>query len=149
MWSVLPKWMHADYENLILWYLLIWRFDLGIEHIVMIVRISRLFLWYVMNNLMHVMQLWFLGIWKSHFSHLPKLNYACKIECLHINSITTIIILARDYELHTSFNNCWMIVDYLNALKMFGNIYGKFCFNYLSTGSLFELWSEETKIVFW
>jgi len=42
-----------------------------------------------------------------------------------------------------------MIVDYLNALKMFGNIYEKFYFNYLSTGSLWELWSEETKIVFW
>ena len=32
---------------------------------------------------MHEMQLWFLGIWKGHFSHLPKLNYGCKIKCLH------------------------------------------------------------------
>ena len=74
--------MHVDRENLIFWYLLIWRSDLGIGHTLVIVRISRLFLWYAMDDLMHVMQLWFLGIWNGHFSHLPRLNYGCKIECL-------------------------------------------------------------------
>ena len=24
----------------------------------------------------------FLSIWNGHFSHLPKLNYECKIKCL-------------------------------------------------------------------
>ena len=74
--------MHVDRENLIFWYLLIWRSDLGIGHTLVIVRISRLFLWYAMDDLMHVMQLWFLGIWNGHFSHFPRLNYRCKIECL-------------------------------------------------------------------
>ena len=74
--------MHVDRENLIFWYLLIRRFDLGIGHTLATVRFSRLFLWYAMDDLMHVMQLRFLGIWNGHFSHLPRLNYGCKIECL-------------------------------------------------------------------
>ena len=74
--------MHVDRENLIFWYLLIQRSDLGIGHTLATIRISRLFLWYAMDDLMHVMQLWFLGIWNGHFSHLPRLNYGCKIECL-------------------------------------------------------------------
>ena len=77
-----PHTMHANHEHLILWYLSIWRSDLGIEHTLAIVRISRSFLWYAMNDLMHVMHLWFLGIRNGHFIHLPKLNYGCKIECL-------------------------------------------------------------------
>ena len=75
--------MHANRENLILWYLSIWQSDLGIKRIVATIRISRSFLWNVMKDFMHEMQLWFLGIWKGHFSHLPKLNYGCKIKCLH------------------------------------------------------------------
>ena len=55
---------------------------MGIGHTLATVRFSRLFLWYAMDDLMHVMQLWFLGIWNGHFSHLPRLNYGCKIECL-------------------------------------------------------------------
>ena len=52
-----PNKMHADRENLILWYLSIQRFDLGIKDTVATVRISKSFLWYAMNILMHVMQL--------------------------------------------------------------------------------------------
>ena len=53
-----------------------------IRHIVATIRISRSFLWNAMNDLMYVMQLWLLGIWTGHFSHLPKLNYRCKIKYL-------------------------------------------------------------------
>ena len=52
-----PNKMHADHENLIMWDLSIRRSDLEIGHTVTIVRISRSFLWYAMNELMHVMQL--------------------------------------------------------------------------------------------
>ena len=52
-----PNKMHADREDLIMWYLLIWRSDLEIGHIVVVIRISRSFLWYAMNELMQVMQL--------------------------------------------------------------------------------------------
>ena len=92
--------MHADCENLILWYLSIRWSDLGIEHIVAIVRVSRSFLWHVMNDLMHKMQLWFLGIQNDHFSHLLRLNYRCKIECLHYyfgsNTKTAFKVWAND-----------------------------------------------------
>ena len=84
MWSIPPKWMHADHENLTLWYLSIWRFDLGTGHIVTIVRILRSFLWYEMNDLMHEMKIWFLGTQNDYFGHLPGLNYGCKIECLQV-----------------------------------------------------------------
>ena len=77
--------MHADREHLILWYLSIRQFESGIGHTIATVRISRSFLWNAMNDLMYVMQLWFLGIWNGHFSHLPKLNYRCKIKYLHGN----------------------------------------------------------------
>ena len=46
MWSVPPKWMHADCKNLILWCLLIQQSNLRTGNIVAIVRILRLFLWY-------------------------------------------------------------------------------------------------------
>ena len=55
--------MHADRVNLIMRYLSIWQYDLEIEHTVATARISRSFLWYVRNELMHVMQSWILGIW--------------------------------------------------------------------------------------
>ena len=51
--------MHADHANLIMQYISIWQFDAEIRHIVVIVRILRSFLWYAMNELMHVMKLWF------------------------------------------------------------------------------------------
>ena len=76
--------MHVDGEHLILWYLSIRRSNLGIRHIVTIVKVSRSFSWYAVNDLMYLIQLWFLGIWNGHFSHLPKLNYGCKIECLQL-----------------------------------------------------------------
>ena len=39
-------------------------------------------LWYAMNELMHVMQSWFLGYMDGHYNHLPWLNHGWKIECL-------------------------------------------------------------------
>ena len=52
-----PNKMHADRANLIMQYLSIRRSDMEIEHTVTTVRISRSFLCYAMNELMHVMQL--------------------------------------------------------------------------------------------
>ena len=48
--------IHVDYANLIMWYLLIWWSNLETGNTVATIRISRSFLWYVMNELMHVMQ---------------------------------------------------------------------------------------------
>ena len=76
--------MHANRANLIMRYILIQRSDLKTRHTIVIVRISRLFLWYAMNELMHVMQSWFLRYMDDHFSHFPWLNHECKIECLHL-----------------------------------------------------------------
>ena len=75
--------MHADRTNLIMRYLSIRRSDLETRHTVATVRISRSFSWYAMNELMHVIQSWFLGYMDGHSSHLPWLNHGCKIECLH------------------------------------------------------------------
>ena len=77
-----PNKMHANRENLIMWFLSIQWFDLGIGHTIVTVRISRSFLWYATNELMHVMQLWFFGYMNGHSSHLPRLNHGCKIKCL-------------------------------------------------------------------
>ena len=55
--------MHVDHANLIMRYLSIWRFDLETGHTIANVRTLRSFLWYEMNELMHVMQSWILGIW--------------------------------------------------------------------------------------
>ena len=90
--------MHVDRANLIIGYLSIWWSDLKTGNTVAIVRISRSFLWYAINELMnvmqrqnhacnenklmHVMQLWFLGYMDGHSSHSPWLNHECKIECL-------------------------------------------------------------------
>jgi len=52
-----PNKMHADCENLIMWYLSIRQSNLEIGHTVATVRISRSLLGYAMNELMHVMQL--------------------------------------------------------------------------------------------
>ena len=48
--------MHVDCANLVIQYLSIWWSDLETEHTVATVRISRSFLWYAMNELMHIMQ---------------------------------------------------------------------------------------------
>ena len=80
--------MHADCENLSLWYLSIGQSNLGIEHTVTAIRISKSFLWYAMNDLMHVMQLWFLGIWNGHFLSYSKTKLWVQnwvsIECLSL-----------------------------------------------------------------
>ena len=89
--------MHADLENLISWYLSIWRFDLGIGHTITIIRISRSFLWYVMNELMHVMQLKIFGYMDGHSSHLLRLNYGCKIEFLQQWRMA-LIVLRKQYK---------------------------------------------------
>ena len=46
--------MHANRANLIMRYLLIRWSDLETEHTIATIRISRSFLWYAMNELMHV-----------------------------------------------------------------------------------------------
>ena len=61
------------------WLASLWKLDLVIFFNLMV---WWSFLWYAMNDLMHVMQLLFLSIWNGPFSHLTKLNYGCKIECL-------------------------------------------------------------------
>ena len=48
--------MHADHANLIMWYLSIRWSNLETEHTIVTARISRSFLWYATNELMHVMQ---------------------------------------------------------------------------------------------
>jgi len=52
-----PNKIHSDYTNLIMRYLLIRRSDLETRHTIVIIRTSRSFLWYAINELMHVMQL--------------------------------------------------------------------------------------------
>jgi len=58
-----PNKMHANCENLIIQYLSIRQSDSRIGHTVVIIRISRSFLWYAINDLIHVIQLLFLDIW--------------------------------------------------------------------------------------
>ena len=48
--------MHVNCANSIMRYLLIWWSDLETGNTIVTVRTSRSFLWYVMNELMHVMQ---------------------------------------------------------------------------------------------
>ena len=48
--------MHVDCANLIMRYLLIRWSDLESRHTITIIRTSRSFLWYAMDELMHVMQ---------------------------------------------------------------------------------------------
>ena len=48
--------MHMDHANLIMQYLSIWWSDLKIGNTVATIRISRSFSWYVINDMMHVMQ---------------------------------------------------------------------------------------------
>ena len=120
--------MHVDRANLIMRYLSIQRSNLEIKHTVAIVRISRSFLWYAMkelmhvmqrqidacnaktnwcmqckNQLMHVMQSWFLGYMDGHSSHSPWLNHGYKIECLQ-----NVNVKQRHW-----FNWSWIFNDYL------------------------------------
>ena len=85
--------MHANRANLIMRYFSIQWSDSKTGNTVATVRISRLFLWYVMNELMHVMQrqndacdarMTFFWYMDGHSSHLPWLNHGCKIECLQL-----------------------------------------------------------------
>ena len=48
--------MHADYVNLIMRYISIRWSDLETGNTIATIRIARSFLWYVKNELMHVMQ---------------------------------------------------------------------------------------------
>ena len=96
--------MHVDRANLIMRYLSIHWPDLKTGNTIATVRISRSFLWYVMNELMHVMQrqvnacnartnwcrwcnLWYMD---GHSSHSPWLNHGCKFECLQVSSIFSV-----------------------------------------------------------
>ena len=74
--------MHADHAILIMRYVSIWWSNLETRHTVATVIISRSFLWYAMNKLMHVMQSWFLGYMNGHSSHSPQINHRWKIKCL-------------------------------------------------------------------
>ena len=112
--------MHAGRENLISWYLSIQQSNLRTRYTVTIVRISRSFLWNTMNDLMHEMQLWFLGYleWSfqpplkkkknDHFNHLPKLNYGCKIECLQLKMLN----LIKTWLFPNLSSRCQGILDY-------------------------------------
>ena len=82
------------------------------------VKISRSFLWYAMNELIHKIQeqidacdartkwyMWcendffFLGYRDGHSSHLPWLNHECKIECLHVCVCVHVRVPAGDCAL--------------------------------------------------
>ena len=101
--------MHVDYANLIMRYLSIQWSDLKTENNVATVRISRLFLWYAMNELMHVMWRqtnacnartnWYMqcnydfwDTWIGHSSHSPWFNHGCKIEFYNIINITIFLM---------------------------------------------------------
>ena len=83
--------MQVDHANLIMQYLSIQWSDLETGHTVATVRTSKSFLWYAMNDLMHVMQrqidacnaIMIFKVHGGHSSHSLWLNYGCKIECLH------------------------------------------------------------------
>ena len=74
--------MHANHANLIMQYISIWQFDAEIRYIVATVRISRSFLWYAINELMHVMKLWFFQAkhrkWSNVWSDWTDLWSRCR-----------------------------------------------------------------------
>ena len=73
--------MHANSANLIMWYLSIWRSNLEIEHTIMIVNLKIIFMmWNEWINACNAIMNF--GYMNGHSSHLPWLNYGCKIECL-------------------------------------------------------------------
>ena len=110
--------MHANHENLIMWYLSIRQSNFGIGYTVAIVKISRSFLWYAINELMHVIQLWFLGIWmvilvifqdqimgaKSSVYRMPLINRACKAN---------VNVKQRHWFQQPWFNRYWLFKDFL------------------------------------
>ena len=107
--------MHADRANLIMRYLSIQWSELETENTVATVRISRSFLWYAMNELMHKMQeqidaydartkwcIWckndfFFFFWymDGHSSHLPWLNHGWKIECLQYLDLASCVLYLK------------------------------------------------------
>ena len=110
--------MHVDCVNLIMGYISIQWSDLKTRNTVATVRISRSFLWYAMNELMHVMQRqvdvgnartnWcmqcnhdFWGTWIGHSSDSPWIkNDGGKIGCLQIynkNYILEIMTVLRGH----------------------------------------------------
>ena len=95
--------MHADHANLIMWYLLIRRYDLETEHTIVTIRILRSFLWHAMNELIHVMKSWFFGYMDGHSSHLSWLNYGCKIKCLHVQWKACLRVLKKGRHLSVAF----------------------------------------------
>ena len=118
MWSASPHTMHVDHENLISWYLSIRRFNLKTGHTIATIRISRSFLWYAMNELMYVMQSWFLGYMDGHSSRLPWLNHGCKIECLHTHFTlfqfhTKLAPLPLPFQLFSAFDYASTLFFYL------------------------------------
>ena len=114
--------MHVDLANLIMQYLSIRWSDLKTGNTVATVRISRSFLWYVINDmmhviqikndacnarkkLMHVMQLWFFGYMDDHLSHSPWLNYGCKFGCLHYVCVFSLSnkMMSHNFHYATTF----------------------------------------------
>ena len=114
VWSTYLDIIHVDRANLIMWYLSIWWFNLETGHTIATVRTLRSFLWYVMNDITHVMQSWFLGYMDSHSSHSPWLNHVCKIECLH-----TLFFYVVVQFLHFGTSNFMFSLPKETALKHF------------------------------
>ena len=100
--------MHVDRANLIMWYLLIQRSDLETEHTVVTVRISRSFLRHAMNELMHVMQLWFFGYMDGHSSHLSWLSHECKIKCLQS---LFLVLYGMSFSKDTFWNDFFFLLN--------------------------------------
>ena len=91
--------MHVDRANLIIWYLSIRRSDLETRHTIATIRISRSFLWYAMNVLIHVMQSWFFGVygWSLQLSSLIKSWVQNRVSTMICES-RFFILLAKTFE---------------------------------------------------
>ena len=96
--------MHVDRANLIMCYLSIRWFDLETRH-----SVSRSLLGYAMNELMHVMQSWFLGYIDCHSNHFPWLNHGCKIECLQCLDVFIHEFYSNMHAIDTSVPHFTMI----------------------------------------
>ena len=96
--------MHVDRANLIMCYLSIRWFDLKTRH-----SVSRSLLGYAMNELMHVMQSWFLGYIDCHSNHFPWLNHGCKIECLQCLDVFIHEFYSNMHAIDTSVPHFTMI----------------------------------------
>ena len=112
--------MHADHAHLIIWYFSIQWSDLETRNTVATVWISRSFLWYAMNDMMHVIQrksdacnartnwcMWcnydFWGTWIGYSSHSPWLNHGYKIKCPHTGTLHPSKAI---YIINHKFHNC-------------------------------------------